>query len=107
MSSVLRFAVAVAVFLALLLLALSNTEPVTVRLFREPVFESPLAFVVFVAFAAGVAAGLVAGAMRAARLKRSLDRMRRRARPGAPAPHGAVRDSSHAASGGAMPPDVV
>ena len=101
----LRVAAAVAVFVALLLLALSNTEAVTIRLFGATVFESPLAFVVFAAFATGVAAGLVAGAMRVARLKRSLDRLRRRERPVAPAPHGAVPDPS-LAPGRGLPPDV-
>jgi uncharacterized integral membrane protein len=90
MSAILRYAAASALFVVLLLLALSNTEPVTIRLFRTAVFESPLAFVVFAAFAVGVAAGLAAGAMRIARLKRSLRRLRRRDRPAAPGPHGAT-----------------
>ena len=86
----LRLAAAAAAFVVLLLLALSNTDVVTIRLFGAAVLESPLAFVVFVAFAAGVAAGLAAGAMRVARLKRSLDRLRRRERAAMPAPHGAA-----------------
>ena len=105
MSTVLRLAAAVVVFVALLFLALSNTEAVTIRLFGTTLFESPLAFVVFTAFAAGVAAGLVAGAVRVARLKRSLDRLRRRERPVAPAPHGAAPDPS-LAPGRGLPPDV-
>jgi len=104
-STVLRLAAAVVVFVALLFLALSNTEAVTIRLFGATVFESPLAFVVFAAFATGAAAGLAAGAMRVARLKRSLDRLRRRDRPVAPAPHGAVPDPS-LPSGRGLPPDV-
>jgi uncharacterized integral membrane protein len=105
MSTVLRLAAAVVVFVALLFLALSNTEAVTIRLFGTTLFESPLAFVVFTAFAAGVAAGLVAGAVRVARLKRSLDRLRRRDRPVPPAPHGAAPEPS-LSSGRAVPPDV-
>ena len=101
MSGVLRFAAAAAVFVALLLLALSNTETVTIRLFGTAVLESPLAFVVFTAFAVGVAAGLVAGATRAARLKRSLDRLRRRELPAAPAPHGAAPGRPFASGRGA------
>jgi uncharacterized integral membrane protein len=104
-SALLRLAAAVAVFVALLFLALSNTEAVAIRLFGTTVVESPLAFVVFTAFAAGVAAGLVAGAMRVARLKRSLDRLRRRDRPVAPAPHGAAPEPSPV-SGRGVPPDV-
>jgi uncharacterized integral membrane protein len=105
MSNALRLAAAVVVFVALLFLALSNTEAVTIRLFGTTVFESPLAFVVFTAFAAGVAAGLVAGAMRVARLRRSLARLRRRDRPVAPAPHGAVPEPS-LLTGRGVPPDV-
>jgi uncharacterized integral membrane protein len=104
-STVLRLAAAAVVFVVLLFVALSNTETVTIRLFRAPLFESPLAFVVFTAFAAGVAAGLAAGAMRVARLKRSLDRLRRRDRPVPPAPHGAVPEPS-LPTGRAVPPDV-
>jgi len=90
--SAVRFLVAAVVFVALLFLALSNTEPVTVRFFNLASRDSPLAFVVFAAFAAGVATGLVAGAARSARLKRQLNRLRRevRAAPRAPGPHGAV-----------------
>ena len=90
--SALRFLVAAIAFVALLLLALSNTEPVTLRLFNIASHDSPLAFVVFVAFAAGVAIGLVAGAARSARLKRQLSRLRRELRSGprTPGPHGAA-----------------
>ena len=90
--SLLRFLVATSVFVVLLLLALSNTGTVTLRFFQIASHESPLAFVVFVAFAAGVATGLVAGAARSARLKRQLLRLRREGRPAArpPGPHGAL-----------------
>jgi len=86
-----RLAVAVAAFLFLLLAALSNTDVVTLRFLRVAQVESPLAFVVFVAFAAGVAAGLAAGAWRNARMRRHVVRLRRKlgAAP-APGPHGAV-----------------
>jgi lipopolysaccharide assembly protein A len=88
--SAIRFLVAVLVFIALLLLALSNTEPVTLRFFQVASHQSPLAFVVLSAFAVGVGLGLLAGASRSARLKRQLMRMRRevRATPRAPGPHG-------------------
>ncbi len=90
--SALRFLVAALVFVVLLLLALSNAEPVTLRLFQIASHQSPLAFVVFVAFAAGVATGLLAGAGRSARLKRQLARLRREVRPSPrpPGPHGAA-----------------
>ncbi len=88
--SAIRFFVAVLVFIALLLLALSNTEPVTLRFFHIASHQSPLAFVVLAAFAAGAGMGLLAGASRSARLKRQLMRLRRevRAAPRAPGPHG-------------------
>ena len=88
----LRFLVAALVFVALLFLALSNTDPVTLRFFQFVSYQSPLAFVVFVAFAVGVATGLVAGAARSARLKRQLTRLRREVRgsPRPPGPHGAL-----------------
>lgn len=87
-----RFAVAAAVFVLLLFAALSNTDPVTLRFMRVAQVESPLAFVVFVAFAAGVGAGLAAGAWRNARLRRHLARLRRerRAAPARPGAHGAA-----------------
>jgi uncharacterized integral membrane protein len=92
-----RFAIATAVFLFLLLAALSNTGTVTVRFLRVVEYESPLAFVVFVAFAAGVAAGLLAGAWRRARMRRHLVRLRHelRAGPGRPGPHGAAPSDRH------------
>lgn len=92
----LRLAAATAVFVVLLLGALSNTDVATVRFLRAVVFEAPLAFIVFAAFAGGVAAGLAAGAWRNARLKRALQRARRDARAGAPAPapHGAAPDDA-------------
>jgi putative membrane protein len=90
--SAVRFLVAAVVFVALLLLALSNTEPITLRFFHIASHQSPLAFVVFVAFAAGVATGLLAGAARRVRLKRQLMRMRRHGRASSrpPGPHGAA-----------------
>ena len=90
--SALRFVVTAVVFVALLFLALSNTEAVTLRFFNVASYESPLAFVVLSAFAIGVATGLVAGAARSARLKRQLTRLRRELRgaPRTPGPHGAV-----------------
>ena len=89
--SLLRFFIGTLVFIALLLLALSNTEPVTLRFFQIASHQSPLAFVVLVAFAIGVATGLTAGVARSARLRRQIARLRRDVRPGprTPGPHGA------------------
>ena len=78
----LRLALILAAFVVLLLLALYNTGPVQLRFLDLPPAESPLAFVVFAAFAIGVACGLAAGAMRASRLKRQLRMLRREPRAG-------------------------
>ncbi|MCC7325473.1 MAG: LapA family protein [Burkholderiales bacterium] len=72
----LRWIVAGTVFAALLFLSLQNAESVTLRFFNVASWHAPLVLVVFVAFAIGVAAGLLAGAMRASRLKRQLSRLR-------------------------------
>jgi putative membrane protein len=89
---VLRWIVGAVLFVALLLLSLQNAEPVTLKFYHWWSWQAPLVFVLLVVFAAGVASGLLAGAIRAARLKRQLTRLRRaRARAdAAPAPHGAV-----------------
>jgi len=88
----LRWIVGTVLFLALLLLSLQNSELVTLKFYHWWSWQAPLIFIVLVAFAVGVAAGLLAGAMRAARLKRQLSCLRRerRRQDAAPAPHGAV-----------------
>ncbi len=74
---IIRWIVGASVFAALLFLSLQNAETVSLRFFSLASWEAPLVFVVLVAFAAGVAAGLLAGAMRAVRLKRQLNKLRR------------------------------
>ena len=75
--AILRWVVGVAVFLALLILSLQNAELVTVRFYHWFTWQAPLIFLLLIAFAAGVAAGLLTGIVRAARLKRQLSRLRR------------------------------
>jgi uncharacterized integral membrane protein len=90
--SAVRWIVGAILFVALLFLALQNSEPVTLKFYQWWSWQAPLIFVVLVAFAVGVAAGLLAGVVRSARLKRQLNRLRReqrRAEP-TPAPHGAA-----------------
>ena len=70
------------VFVALLYLSLQNSERTTLRFFNVAQWEAPLVVVVFIAFACGVAAGLLAGAVRATRLKRQVNRLRREQRTG-------------------------
>ena len=75
--SVLRWIVISAIFLVLLFISLQNADPVTVRVFTLYSWQAPLVFVVLIAFAAGVALGLLAGAVKIARLRRQVSRMRR------------------------------
>jgi uncharacterized integral membrane protein len=78
----LRWLVVAVVFVALLYLSLQNSEKATLTFFNVAKWEAPLVVVVFIAFACGVAAGLLAGAFRAARLKRQLNKLRREQRGG-------------------------
>jgi uncharacterized integral membrane protein len=84
---VLRWVVGCTIFLALLFLSLQNSELVTLKFYHWWSWQAPLIFVVLIAFAIGAAAGLLAGAVRSARLSRQLNRLRReqRHRDGAPA----------------------
>ena len=87
--SVLRWIVFAAVFIVLLFISLQNAQPVTLAFFNVASWQAPLVFVILVAFATGVALGLLASAIKVVRLKRQLSRMRRehhRALPPAAAP---------------------
>ena len=88
----LRWIVCAALFIALFFLALQNRDPVTLKFYYLWSWEAPLVFVVLIVFAIGVAAGLLAGAVRSARLKRQLGRLRRERAHGnpVPGPHGAA-----------------
>ncbi len=110
--SLLRWVLGAVLFVALLLLALQNTEPATLKFYQWWSWQAPLIFMLLVAFAAGIAAGLAAGALRTARLKRQLARLRRLRRPAAgavPGPHGAAPGTAPASGPGferAPPPDA-
>src|SRR5689334_14034332 len=99
---IIRWIIGVTLFLALLLLSIQNAEQVKLRFFNLMSIEAPLIFVVLVVFAGGVAAGLLAGAVKIARLKRQLNRLRREQRrpPDTPAPHGAVPGAAPASGPG-------
>ena len=82
-----RWVVGVTLFLALLFLSLQNSDIVTLKFYHWWSWQAPLIFIVFMAVALGVAAGLLTGAVRTARLKRQLGRLRRdqsREAPGRP-----------------------
>ena len=98
---IIRWIIGVTLFLALLWLSIQNTETATLKVFNL-VFQAPLIFVVLVVFACGVAAGLLAGAIKVARLKRQLNKLRREQRraPDAPTPHGAIPGAAPASGPG-------
>jgi uncharacterized integral membrane protein len=73
----LRWLVGGVLFVALLFLSLQNSDLATVRFYHWFSWQAPLIFLLLIAFAAGVAAGLLAGLVRSARLKRQLHRLRR------------------------------
>jgi uncharacterized integral membrane protein len=83
--SVVRWVVMSLIFVVLLFISLQNADVVTLRVFSFYTWQAPLVFVVLVAFAAGVALGLVSAAVKVARLKRQVSRMRREHRANVPA----------------------
>ena len=97
---VLRWVVGSIIFLALLFLSLQNSELVTLKFYHWWSWQAPLIFVVLIAFVIGAAAGLLAGAMRSARLSRQLNRLRReqRHKEGAPS-----ADWAHTGTPGTTP----
>jgi uncharacterized integral membrane protein len=91
--TVIRIAVGGVLFLFLLLFSLQNAEPVALRFFDVWSVDAPLIFLLLVAFAAGIALGLLVSAVRIVRLSREAARLRRAAPPPTqppPAPHGAA-----------------
>ena len=77
---IVRWIVGATVFIALLFLSLQNSEPAELKFFNFASLRAPLVVVVFVAFASGVALGLLAGVLRSARLKRQVNNLRREQR---------------------------
>jgi lipopolysaccharide assembly protein A len=75
--TIVRWIVGVAVFLFLLLLSLQNSKSVDLHFFAWGPWEAPLILVLLMVFAIGVTIGLLVGAIRTARLKRQLNRVRR------------------------------
>src|SRR5664279_5339781 len=74
---IVRWIVGATLFLALLFLSLQNSEPAELKFFNLASLRAPLVVVVFVAFAFGVAIGLLAGTLRSVRLKRQVNKLRR------------------------------
>ena len=86
--TIVRWVVGLTVFVALLFLSLQNAALVTVRFYHWFSWEAPLIFLLLIAFALGVGAGLLAGLMRYVRVKRQLSRLRREHRRGPAATSG-------------------
>ncbi|HTS23468.1 MAG TPA: lipopolysaccharide assembly protein LapA domain-containing protein [Casimicrobiaceae bacterium] len=78
--SLLRWIVGGILFVALLFLSLQNSDLATVRFYHWFSWQAPLIFLLLAAFAAGVAAGLLASLVRSARLKRQLAHLRKELR---------------------------
>ena len=106
--SVLRWIFISVVFIVLLFISLQNADPVTVRIFTFHTWQAPLVFVVLIAFAAGVALGLLAAAVKVARLKRQMSRMRRehRAQAAVPVTHAPAPGTGPASGPGFEPPST-
>jgi uncharacterized integral membrane protein len=75
-----RWLAGLVVFAGLLLIALQNAEPVTLHVYDGVGWRTPQIFLLLIVFAAGVAAGLLAGSIRSVRLKRQLNRLRHQQR---------------------------
>jgi uncharacterized integral membrane protein len=75
--SFLRFVVLAAVFIVLLFISLQNAQPVMLQFFNLATWQAPLVFVILVAFAVGVALGLLASTFQVVKLKRQLAKLRR------------------------------
>ena len=104
--SVVRWIFISVIFIVLLFISLQNAEPVTLRFFTFYAWQAPLVFVVLIAFAAGVALGLLAAAVKVARLKRQLNRVRRehRSQVTAPTTHAPAPGTGPASGPGFEPP---
>ena len=86
---IVRWVIGATIFVALLFLSLQNSSEVTLKFYNLWQWSAPLIFVVLIAFAIGVAAGLLAGAFRTSRVKRELKRLHReRAQAGPPSTGG-------------------
>ncbi|HEV2219833.1 MAG TPA: LapA family protein [Casimicrobiaceae bacterium] len=104
--SVLRWILTAIIFIVLLFVSLQNAQPVTVTVLTFYAWQAPLVFVILIAFAAGVALGLLSAAFKVARLRRQMARMRReqRPQPATPLPHGAAPGTAPASGPGFEPP---
>jgi uncharacterized integral membrane protein len=90
-----------AVFVVVLLFAIKNTEPVTLRFYFDVAWQTPLVLLVLASFVAGAVFGVIACLPTLARQRRDTLGLRRELalrQPGAAAPAGGER--------GRLPDDV-
>ena len=73
-----------ALFVLVLTFAIRNTETVTVRYYLGWEWQSPLIFVLLIAFCAGIALGLAAGLGRMLKQRREIAALNRKLRDAAP-----------------------
>ena len=74
---ILTWTLRIILFLALFLLALKNTDNVSLRLYFDQVWQAPLILVLLVFFAAGAVAGVLATLTTVFRQRREIGRLRR------------------------------
>jgi len=77
---VLAWILRIVLFLALFLLALKNTDPVSLRLYFGQVWQAPLILVLLVFFVAGAAIGVLATLATVFRQRREIARLTRELR---------------------------
>ncbi|MGE5170681.1 MAG: LapA family protein [Rudaea sp.] len=105
--SVVRWIIAAVIFVALLFISLQNADPVTLRFFTLYAWQAPLVFVVLIAFAAGVALGLLVSAIKVVRLKRQVQRLHREQRARAAPTHMPAPAKAPASGPGFEPPTTL
>ena len=74
----------IALFVLVVAFAVKNTDPVTVRYYLGGEWQTPLIFVLLVAFCLGVAAGLFASVAQVMRQRREIAELKRELRVRAP-----------------------
>jgi putative membrane protein len=85
-----------ALFVLVLTFAIRNTETVTVRYFLGWEWQSPLIFVLLIAFCAGIALGLAAGLGRMFKQRREIAALNRKLRDVAPRETGVAEAAAKA-----------
>ncbi len=87
---VLAWILRIVLFLALFLLALKNTDTVSLRLYFDQVWQAPLILVLLVFFAAGATIGVIATLTTVFRQRREISRLQRELRSRAPVDDGST-----------------